>query len=280
MANFAPAAQVEAPARQPLPFGLMSVLAPRSAADDRWQAGITWEALGCDPVSGIGQVACEPDENGRTTATGLPKNLDGHPAEDPEYDAFTVYGTYVCSPVGNSLEYAQRRAEEHLLSGEEARVEQALWTGDLDNTGFATGAEDAGPGSLVRSVAALEQWLAENYRAKGVIHMTREAALLGVVKGVLEVKGNTLVTRLGTPVVAGSGYPGTGPTGQAPAAGSTYVYATPAIVGYRSAVFPGADNEGGFDRAVNNVTAVAERTYVVGWDNCGTAYSLAALPEG
>ena len=281
MSNIAPAALVEAPARQPLPYGLMSVLQPRpNDGENRWMNGITWESLGCDPVSGIGEVACAPGEDGTTQATGLPKNLDAHPVEDPEFEAFTVYGTYSCTPVGNTLDRAQQRATEHLLAGEEARVEQAIWTGDLDNTSFATGAEDAGAGSLVVAVANLEQWLAENYGAVGVIHMTVKAALLAVFKGVAEVKGNRLVTKIGTPIVAGAGYPGTGPTGQAPAAGSTYIYATPALVGYRSEVFPGADQEGGFDRAKNNLTAVAERVYSVGWDACGTAFSLAALPEG
>lgn len=284
MSNLAPAALVEAPARQPLPFGLLSVLAPRPSGDGRWMNGITWEALGCDPVSGIGQPDCEPGEGGITTAVGLPKNLDKRDAEDPEFEAFTVYGTHTCSPVGNSLENAQQKATQHLQAGEEARVEQAIWTGDLytdtDAEGFAESAEDAGAGSLTVAIANLEQWLASNYGSVGVLHMTVKTAALAVTKGIAEVKNNRLVTKMGTPIVAGAGYPGTGPTGQAPAAGSTYVYATPALVGYRSDIFPGADTEGGFDRAVNNLTAVAERVYSVGWDNCGTAYSLAALPEG
>lgn len=281
MSNIAPAALVEAPVRQPLPYGLLSVLQPRpNDGENRWMNGITWETLGCDPVSGIGDVACEPGEDGTTQATGLPKNLEKHATPDPEFEAFTVYGTYTCTPVGNTLAHAQQRATEHLMSGEEARVEQAIWTGDLDNTGFAAGAEDAGAGSLLRAVANLEQWIAENLRAKGVIHMTREAALLGLAKDALEIKGNQIQTLLGTPVVAGSGYPGTGPAGEDPAADSTYVYATPAMTGYRSEVFPGADQQGGFDREKNNLTAVAERVYSVGWDACGTAFSLAALPEG
>lgn len=264
---------VEGIARQPLPYSLFSVFTPRPVADLHWQAeGVTWETLTCDPVSGIGDY-CVPDP------VGLPKNLDTGAGVPGEATPFTVYGVYTCTPVGHTLDWAQQRAMEHLLAREEARVEQALWTGDLDNTGFAAGAVEAATGvSLVRAVAALEQWLATSYGSQGVIHMTREAALLAAASDALTVVGSRLVTRLGTPVVAGAGYPGTGPAGQDPAAGSTYLYATPALLGYRSEAFTGTDPvAAGLDKATNDLHAVAERTYVVGWDPCGTAYALATL---
>lgn len=260
--------------RQPLPYGLFSVLVPRSTPDTHWQnEGVEWETLACTPASGIGEPCAED-------VTGLPKNLNPNAGDMGENTAFTIYGTYVCNPVGHTLQFAQDRAVEHLLAREEARVEQAVWTGDLDNTGFAAGAEQAATGvSIARSVAALEQWLATNYGSKGVIHMTREAALLGIAADVLVVKGNTLQTELGTPVVAGAGYPGTGPAGEAPAANTTYIFATPGLLGYRGEVFPGVDPvAAGLDRAVNLLAAVAERTYLVGWDPCGTAFALANLP--
>lgn len=268
---------VDGIARQSLPYGLFSVLTPRVSADEHWQAdGIEWEPLGCEPASGIGQP-CDDD------VIGIPKNLDsaGGAGGVAEATPFTVYGSYNCSPVGHPIQYAQDRATEHLLAREEARVEQALWTGDLGNTGFASGSVNAGSGaasSLVRALAQLEQWLAVNYGSQGVIHLTREAALLAAEDRGLMVKGNSLVTRLGTPVVAGAGYPGTGPTGAEPADGETYIYATPALAGYRSEVFPGTvPVEAGLDRATNDLHAIAERTYVIGYDPCGTAYVLTNL---
>jgi hypothetical protein len=256
------------------------VLTPRPTADDHWQhEGVQWEALTCAPASGIGQPACEAGEDGQTTATGLPKFTD--PVSDMgENTAFTVYGAYTCTPVGHTVQFAMDRATEHLLAREEARAEQAIWTGDLDNTGFAADAEDAGAGSLKRAIANLEGWLATNYGSRGVIHMTRTAALLALEDGPLEIKGSVLQTKMGTPVIAGAGYPGTGPTGQAPAANSTYIFATPAMLGYRGEVFPAADPvAAGFDRSKNDLHAVAERTYLLGWDPCGTAFALATLPE-
>jgi hypothetical protein len=274
---------VEGITRQPLGFGLLSVVTPRPTNDVHWQnEGVRWDAIACSPASGIGQPECAPGTEGQTTATGLPKNLELRGGETGEAEAFTVYGVYNCNPVGRTIQYAADRATEHLLAREEARAEQAIWTGDLDNTGFAAGAEAAVTGavSLKRAIAALEGWLADNYGSRGVLHMTREAGLLALDSGILEIKGSTLQTKLGTPVVAGAGYPGTGPTEQAPAAGTTYVYATPAMLAYRTEVFAGADPvAAGLDRSTNNLHAVAERTYLVGWDPCGTAFALANLPE-
>ena len=273
--SYAPPTNVEEIPRQPLPFGLLSVLTPRLAADGRWQNGIIWEPLGCTPVSGIGDPACDAEET-----TGLPKQFPSEGAGTGEATPFTVYGSYKCSLAGHPESYAMDRATENLLAREEARVEQAIWTGDLDNLGFAEGAEGVGTGSIARSVARLEQWIASNYGSLGVIHMTVEAALLASEADVVKSNGTSLFTVLGTPVVAGAGYPGTGPTGQNPAEDTTYIYATPALMGYRSEPFPGVSGPGaGFDRGTNDIHAVTERTYVVGWDPCGTAFALANLPE-
>lgn len=255
---YAPAVVVEGPPRQPLPFGLFSVLTPRSVGDPHWQNGIEWEALSCDPASGIGDPDCDPE----TGTTGLPKDISAGNALGLA-SPFTIYGHYSCTPVGHTIEYAQQRAVEHLLAREEARVEQALWTGDLDNAAFGDGATDVSDGatSVTEAVAALEVWLATEYGSLGVIHAPRDAATIAVREGSMEVRGNALYTALGTPVVAGAGYPSGGS-----------LYATPALLGYRSEPFPGASPaSAGFDRRTNDILAVAERTYVIGWDPCGTA---------
>lgn len=272
--SYAPAQVVDGITRQPLPYGLFSVLVPRTSPDPHWQNGIQWESLTCAPASGIGDPNCDPEEE----TTGLPKNFA--PSGDVgEATPFTVYGSYECSPVGHTVEYAQDRATEHLLAREEFRVEQALWTGDLDNEGFAEDADSVGTGlSISRAVAALDRWIATNYGSLGVIHMTREAADLAVSALVVVARPNGLYTNVGTPVVAGSGYPGTGPTGQVPDDDSTYIYATPALLGYRSEPFPGVTPpSAGLDKSKNDLYAVSERTYVVGWDPCGSAVALAEL---
>lgn len=273
--GYAPALVVDGQPRVALPFGLFSVLTPRTSPDAHWQGGIEWETLTCEPAGGIGDPSCVAEPG----ITGLPKEFEGSGTLG-EASPFTVYGTYSCSPVGHTVEYAQERAVEHLLAREEARAEQALWTGDLDNGGFAPGATAVSASTLTiaQAVAALEGWIATNYGSLGVIHMTRETATLAIAADVVTVKGNGLYTALGTPVVAGAGYDGSDPDGDAPDAGTTNIYATPALLGYRSDVFPGAEPvASGFDRESNDLFAVAERTYVIGYDPCGTAVANVTL---
>lgn len=265
MPTIAPPALVVGAPRIPLPYGLFSVLSPRSGAADRWMAGgVIWESLTCDELGGFGGVDCDPEE-----IQGLPKELGTLSDELGSASDFGVYGHWTCTPVGNSMEYAYGRATAHLEAREEGRVEQALWTGDLGNTPNFAGANDyaapASVGSVARdeawlAVALLEQHIAEAYGSQGVLHMSREIATILFSDGKLEKRGGRLYTPLDTPVIAGSGY------------GSDKIVITPGLFGYRSEIFPGQDpNTSGayLDRAQNNLTALAERTYLLGFDPCG-----------
>lgn len=272
---FAPAALVPAQPPTALPYGLFSVLTPRPVGDGRWQSGIEWETLGCGPISGIGNLGCVDDADPATEPIGLPKEFEGA-GPLGEAAPFTVYGSYACTPTGNTIQYAQDRATERLLAREETRVERALWSGDLfpdGIDGFTTGAEQVATGVSVRvGIGLLEDWIAENVGALGVLHMPRSVALVGAAVGALDTRGSSLYTALGTPVVAGGGYPGTGPDGTEPADGAGFIYATPPLLGYRTEPFPGTDPvEAGFDPRSNSLFAVTERTYVIGYDPCGTA---------
>lgn len=268
--TIAPPAVVTGATRAPLPYGLFSVLSTREAGmtGDRWESGVTFEALTCEPVQGIGQPQCEPEET-----IGLPKSLDEAGNEVGDASPFTVYGHFSCAPVGWTSTTAGARAEAHLLAREEARVEQALWTGDLGNTpNLVTDATVLGTGSLSwgTGIGALEAWLGTVYGSLGAIHVTRAAAVELLREGYVEVRNGRLETVLGTPVVAGAGYDGSGPT--AAGAGESWAYATPALFGYRSEVFTSSNRAGDLlDRGVNSLYAVAERTYLLGFDPCGHA---------
>ena len=264
---FAAPQVVQYPQRAPLPYGLFSVFTPRPGSDDlHWMNGIEWEALTCDPVSGTG-IDCED-------ALGLPKSFaDGGSVDDAS--AFNVYGSYVCSPVGRTLSEAQERATLHLLAREEAGVENALWTGALGNTPNLQGATDltaAGAVDVVNGIGQLEDFLATEYGSLGVIHMTRSGLITATAALAVVRDGQRMFTQAGTPVVAGAGYPGTSPAAVAPDAGETWMYVTPALFGYRSDVITSSNRDGDLlDRGTNDLHAVAERTYVLGWDDCGVA---------
>lgn len=266
LTSIAPPATVVGPARQSLPFGLMSTFATRPG--DRWEAGVQWEADPCSPVGGRGADSCDPE----TPTIGLPKDLTSLGSPLGLATPFQVYGHVNCSPVGMSPADAQARAEAHLANGEEARVEQAFWTGDLGNTPFLqdTTTTETLPAetSAAGAIGALESFIGSTYGAVGVIHMTRQLAATLVADGVLQASNGRLTTVLGTPVAAGSGYPGTGPNGEE----GQWAYVTPALFGYRSEIFTSSNSPGDLlDRSTNDLYAIAERTYLLGYDPCGVA---------
>ena len=78
MATLAPPALVVAPARAPLAFGLGSVLSWRTG--DRWEAGVSWDTITCEPASGRGGPACDPDVAVRKRRI----RRIYHPSEDKE----------------------------------------------------------------------------------------------------------------------------------------------------------------------------------------------------
>lgn len=249
--------------RQPLPFGLFSVVA--FSDEGRWGAGVEFEAPSCGPVEGYGPEDCG------TGTEGLPRTpTSGSPVG--EALPFLVYASDTCSLVGNSFDRAQARADEQLALKGEHRVEQAFWTGDLGNEPYLASASattlNSGTATApAEAVALLEEHVATEYGAVGVIHVTRGMAVHLLKGGLVSADGSVLRTSMGTPVVAGTGYPGTGPTGAAPQAPQAWAYVTPALFGRRSAPFvlPGM---AGLETPTNDLTAVAEQKYLIGHDPC------------
>jgi hypothetical protein len=265
-----PKALVAAPERVPHQFGLFSVIGFRTETENRWTGGgIEWEAglCGDDALNGIGQPGCPPGD-----IIGLP--LDKDVAEDQAIGSatpFTVYGGFSCSPVGYDADLAQARATANLLAGEEARVERAYWSGDLGNDPNLVEAASvvAGPLKPAAALGALEDALFSTYAGQGTFHTSRRIAYYLAANDLIENRLGRLVTALGTPVVAGAGYPGTKPTAGA-GTSTNWLYIAPPPLGYRSDIFNSSDRAGDLlDRSKNNLYAVAERTYAIGHDPCG-----------
>lgn len=249
-------------------------------------AGTDVALITANPTGGTGTVTPAQTTPGAPSgaATGMPKDLaknTGAVGSVGTASPFTVYGHFDCSPVGYTPESAQSLATAHLMAREEARVEQALWTGDLGNTPNLQGATALGAAGVdaALGIGLLEDWGAANYGSLGVIHMMRSTAETLLGKKVLNSSGGKLTTGLGTPVAAGSGYPGTSPAGAAAAAGKAWAYITPAMFGYRGDPFTSSNRPGDlFDKARNILYAVAERTYLLGFDPCGVAAVQINLP--
>lgn len=194
---FAPAARVPGPPRLPLPYGLFSVVSLAETSMERWENGVTWEPLTCDPVA-VAVGDCDTPE-------GFPLDFpDGGP-DWGTAGAITVYGTYKCSPIGRPLGYAQDQAQAVLLAREEQAVEARLWS-ILDDAPTVLTLPPSAPEAL----GALEVWIGDEYGSLGVIHVSRMAATTLAGQDLIAPRGSQMQTMLGTPVVVGSGYPGTG----------------------------------------------------------------------
>lgn len=272
MSNITPRAEVPGIPRTPLPHGLFSAASLREGSG-RWEgSGIEFDELGCPPeTQAVGAYDCENEDG--TGPAGFPLTLEGGLGRG-EGDTFSVTGTYECSPIGNPLTRAEEVATQRLLVTEERQVEEWLWgtvrpeAGKLPAGLSAGTVTDLGTADLLKIIAAAEQAISDGYGSVGVIHLNRRNALLAIDAGALTVRNGKLVTELGTPVVAGSGY------------GDDLVVATPAIMLYRSEVFQHSGTVGDLlDRAQNNLKAVAMRTYSVGMDSCGPwAFKITPTP--
>lgn len=258
---------VNGPRPSPPRYGLIQsalvVDTAREGSGDRWMNGIA--------------VWPYPDElaSGYDPCAGTPgTKSDGEAPELVEFQALTVYVPVTCTSrsMHDQADYVDR-ATVALESVEGFKVEDEFWNGtmfpaaphlsdgnaDVLNSGAAT--------SAMNGLALLEEAIAASGRA-GWIH-----APVGVVStwsSMFQVykDGPRLVTALGTVVVPGAGYDGSGPgTSGAPGSTEAWAYATGPVEVRRSNVFvvPGELSQA-MTTSTNDITYRAERIYVTDWD--------------
>lgn len=258
MPIIAPKQRVDAPTASPLPGGLFSQFSPIEDSSVRWENGVTWEDVERAQLGAIGQWQ-RPG-----AVPGLPKTLT-----DPKGIALeslaplTVYAAFRTTPLDYSPAEATQVAGARLLTQEEHAVEAALWSGAPSlGLGLAKvrsyAAKGGGKLDLSHGLAVLEHYAAQ-YGFQPVLHIPRRlASIMANAKLVKEARGGGFATRLGTPVVVGAGY-----------ADEMQIVATGPIVIYRGQAFTSTNAEGGFNKDQNELTGVAERQYVLGfnkWD--------------
>ena len=258
MPIIAPKQRVDAPTASPLSGGLFSQFSPIEDSSVRWENGVTWEDVERAQLGAIGQWQ-RPG-----AVPGLPKTLT-----DPKGIALeslaplTVYAAFRTTPLDHSPAEATQVAGARLLAQEEHAVEAALWSGAPSlGLGLAKvrsyAAKGGGKLDLSQGLAVLEHYAAQ-YGFQPVLHVPRRlASIMANAKLVKEARGGGFATRLGTPVVVGAGY-----------ADEMQIVATGPIVIYRGQAFTSTNAEGGFNKDQNELTGVAERQYVLGfnkWD--------------
>lgn len=190
----------------------------------------------------------------------------GNPSGMP----FWVEAFDQCSTMG-SRDGHDARADALLDRITSAALAREFWTGALrDDAGWDVGPRLAGNDDVTvvttaavspaKAVQLLAGPAAEALLGPVVFHMTI-GAFYGFSTGpALSASGNLITTLRGDLVVADAGYPGTGPDGQAPAAGEAWIYATA-----RPVVHLGRkeDVQQDVDRSNNTITARASRLALI-----------------
>lgn len=284
---------VDGPSFSTLPYSLWDAVQHPAPESPHWQNGITWidrcpdgdtlfeECIAITGTGGSPTAQIAKTSNVTQTTRGA--------------TSFTVYAEFDCAPVG--LADAQSIAETELTKVENWLVERAFWTGVAGSaTGPApqitvfphlaanaalidpndstitlqTAATVAITGTDPNGLGSLEKALGDCYHGQGVIHIPPVALTTFYAWNMAIERDGQLFTPFGNRIVVGQGYDGSGPDGTAPAAGTTWIYATGAMFGYRSPILVPTLRES-FTRSDNTYHLIAERTYVLGWECCHLA---------
>ncbi len=273
-----PYVYTEPPVTEPYLHGLLSVAQEVTPDDVHWQyGGIEFESLAAYMSSTYpGGLT---DINGSGGAKVLPACMGATRAA-----AFAIYGGVATGSLGhneNDNAYWTDRARRIVELAGQHSVETAFWTGSagakpalndaatpLILPGQANTAIGAVP--LVYAVGKMEKYLTDHYAGRGLIHGTRDmAAPLDAMQQIKTDPNNDAVleTHLGTKLVFGGGYDGTGPgalTPPADANGVTYswMYATGQVVYMRTDITTPASYGQALDRNKNQVALLAEQAWL------------------
>lgn len=262
MPIIAPKARISAPATSPTTGGLFSQFAPIEDSSIRWENGVTWEDVARTDIGSIGQYQ-KPG-----TVAGLPKALDTPKGVTREsLEPLTLYAVFRTTPLDHTPEEAVAIAAQRLAQYEEYEVEKALWSG-VKGAGPALvkvqeWANGSGPQDAENAWNAAEHY-ARTPGIRPTFHVSRRLCGLLTARLMVECKPDgTFQTKMGTPVVAGYGYVDKPPV----------IVSTGPIQIYRGDVFTSTNAGGGFDKGQNDLTAVAERQYVIAY-NYDDAYKV------
>ena len=262
----------DAPEIKPTSCGLLSVarVMTHTAAkyDERWIRGFSYIY---DTEATVRLLTTQDD----VVSGGELSNSEGV-ASYKDYEPFSIEVEDFSSTFGLLGDDRIKMIKKQLEAVTQKAVERELWDGlaataaSNDNIFLANAAQvvHAGAHEAYMALYHLEQAISDSPTGEqGVLHMTRDvASVLGsrLVYGKTE-DGFFVQTRLGTPVVVGSGYSGNGPVDDANAAASIsnkWMYATGPVDVHLGKVEVVNENLGqGFDvsMGLNNMRLKAVR---------------------
>jgi hypothetical protein len=234
--------------------------------------GLQYETGTCELPNGLA-VECGGTASKVLTTDYSSDTLTGTP--------FVVYSSLVCGLAGMDEQRMQRFLMERLRGGEQAVVE-SVFSRQLfgQSPGLSNNAAvvtvTAVTSGINASIAELESAFYAAYGLTGTIHIPFVLAQrLGA--DVLRWDGRVWRTPGGS-IVSFGNYAGRSPTDVAPAAGTAWIYMTGQVSLWRtpdSGVYI-TPFRNAFSRTTNQLTALAEREYVIDFD-CSVFATLVTL---
>lgn len=210
---------------------------------------------------------------------------------------FVVYSWVDCSLVGMGYEELRSRTEKAHVNNVQTRIEEVFWTGGQFNTyphlayNGAEVTEVAGGNVVVLQTAAniiatgtydvveaiglLEEAMGDCYSGTPILHMTQDVVAHLDYAHIIEIKNGQIRTKNGSIVAAAPGYAGTSPAGAAPAAGTSWIYATGSVKLWQSGIdFTARNAREVLGREINDTVLVAEQWFALAWDCCHFAINV------
>ena len=209
------------------------------------------------PMSGAGAVARALGDETTVMNPLEPPNED-----EVIFQPVAAFTTFSLSALSWQAEDFHERVEVQMKAAMPAAIEAEFWSGTIAQAeGYPNNylanednVTDLTPGSGAVSVLAglgmLQTALRKGMGGQGMIHVTPEA-----VPNLLNTRraGKYLLDMFDNIIIPGVGYPGTGPGGSTPDAGTTYMYASDMVmcrIAKDIKIFPGSFAEA-LDRGQN-----------------------------
>ncbi len=261
---------IPAPDPGPLRYGLFAAANGPSPFPEEHarEFGMRYDMLGCGDAHGY-EIICDPSELAE-------KDFDPNTAERPVLP-FITYASLECGPLGYGAEYLTRKTIRRLVANEQEIVEQALWAGGFGNAPALEDAATADLGAaadIVEGISILEEWASENYGYVPVIHAESRVAAYAAEAHQVDRRAPRLYTPLGSIWSFGGGYPGTGPAGEVPVAGNTWLFITGQVYLWRNAEIFVPPVLEVMNRTTNTMRVLAEREWAVSYDCVAAAVEV------
>lgn len=199
-----------------------------------------------------------------------------------EYPTFMVYAEISCQLAPKEANDEVIEITKRILrNGRTKAIEAELWTGSQNVTGFPNVLQDdpviIGGGDALGynfGLSVAGQALANcGIGTRGFIHAPPLVVSEWIAAGYLEEdeRGRLVTIVRGDVVVAGSGYPGTGPEGEAISGNEAWIYATGPVavkIGGDDEIEIIAENNMSADHRTNTLTVRAQQEALVAFDPC------------